>query len=70
MADIHGSIHILDKDFESVQSWLAHVGGRVTHMIEKQRVLVTLGVSAFLISHLFEDELYISRKRIASEHPS
>ncbi|KAG7448346.1 uncharacterized protein BT62DRAFT_947390 [Guyanagaster necrorhizus] len=43
VADIHGSIHILNRDFESVKSWVAHVGGRVTHMVERKRILVTLG---------------------------
>jgi vacuolar protein sorting-associated protein 11 len=43
VADTHGSIHVLDKDFEPVRSWVAHVGGRVTHMIERKGVLVTLG---------------------------
>lgn len=44
VADIYGSIHLLDKDFESISSWVAHVGGRVTHMVEKKGILVTLGV--------------------------
>ncbi|RDB23063.1 Vacuolar protein sorting-associated protein 11 [Hypsizygus marmoreus] len=43
VADIHGSVHILNKDFESIASWVAHVGGRVTHMVERKGVLVTLG---------------------------
>ncbi|KZT23981.1 hypothetical protein NEOLEDRAFT_509554 [Neolentinus lepideus HHB14362 ss-1] len=43
VADIHGSIHLLDKDFETVTSWLAHVGGRVTHMAEQRGILITLG---------------------------
>ncbi|KAF9073561.1 hypothetical protein BDP27DRAFT_1260105 [Rhodocollybia butyracea] len=43
VADIHGSIHILNKDFESISSWIAHTGGRVTHMVEKKGILVTLG---------------------------
>ncbi|KAJ3878139.1 hypothetical protein F5051DRAFT_439919 [Lentinula edodes] len=43
VADIYGSIHLLDKDFESISSWVAHVGGRVTHMVEKKGILVTLG---------------------------
>ncbi|EDR06605.1 uncharacterized protein LACBIDRAFT_251110, partial [Laccaria bicolor S238N-H82] len=41
--DIHGSIHLLNRDFESTNSWVAHVSGRVTHMVERQGVLVTLG---------------------------
>lgn len=44
VADIHGSIHLLNRDFESINSWIAHVGGRVTHMVERKGVLVTLGV--------------------------
>ncbi len=47
VADIHGSIHVLNRDFESVNSWVAHVGGRVTHMVERKRILVTLGVRSF-----------------------
>ncbi|KIK69043.1 hypothetical protein GYMLUDRAFT_35082 [Collybiopsis luxurians FD-317 M1] len=43
VADIHGSIHLLNKDFESISSWVAHTGGRVTHMVEKKGILVTLG---------------------------
>ncbi|KAJ4493796.1 hypothetical protein C8J55DRAFT_499827 [Lentinula edodes] len=43
VADIYGSIHLLNKDFESISSWVAHVGGRVTHMVEKKGILVTLG---------------------------
>ena len=44
VADIHGSIHLLNRDFESINSWIAHVGGRITHMIERRGILVTLGV--------------------------
>ncbi|TFK36435.1 hypothetical protein BDQ12DRAFT_686883 [Crucibulum laeve] len=43
VADIHGSVHLLNRDFESINSWIAHVGGRVTHMVERLGVLVTLG---------------------------
>lgn len=43
VADIHGSIHILNQSFVSVASWVAHVGGRVTYMIERQGMLVTIG---------------------------
>ncbi|KAJ7583306.1 hypothetical protein C8J56DRAFT_830557 [Mycena floridula] len=43
VADIHGSLHLLNKDFESIQSWIGHVGGRVTHIVEHQGILVTLG---------------------------
>lgn len=42
-ADIHGSIHILNKEFVSTTSWVAHVGGRVMHMAERKGVLVTIG---------------------------
>lgn len=48
LADIYGNLHILNKDFESVRSWVAHVGGRVTHMVDRKGVLVTIGVSLFL----------------------
>ncbi|EGN95815.1 hypothetical protein SERLA73DRAFT_95423 [Serpula lacrymans var. lacrymans S7.3] len=40
---MHGSIHMVNKDFVSTTSWIAHVGGRVTHMVERQGILVTLG---------------------------
>ncbi|KAI3602873.1 vacuolar membrane protein [Moniliophthora roreri] len=43
VADIHGSVHLLNRDFESISSWVAHVGGRVTHMVERKGILVTLG---------------------------
>ncbi|KAF9262183.1 hypothetical protein L218DRAFT_980660 [Marasmius fiardii PR-910] len=43
VADIHGSIHLLNQDFESISSWIGHVGGRVTHMVERKGILVTLG---------------------------
>ncbi|KAF6763702.1 vacuolar membrane protein [Ephemerocybe angulata] len=43
VADIHGSIHLLNREFESASSWVAHVGGRVTHMVERKGILVTLG---------------------------
>ncbi|KAF5378286.1 hypothetical protein D9615_008715 [Tricholomella constricta] len=43
VADIHGSVHILNPDFESISSWVAHVGGRVTHMVERKGILATLG---------------------------
>jgi vacuolar protein sorting-associated protein 11 len=50
VADIHGSIHILNHAFESTQNWQAHVNGRVTHMIEHKAILVTLGVSDIIYS--------------------
>ncbi|KAL4080725.1 hypothetical protein J3A83DRAFT_4423637 [Scleroderma citrinum] len=43
VADVHGSIHILNQSFVSVASWVAHLGGRVTHMIERKGTLVTIG---------------------------
>ncbi|KAI0271206.1 hypothetical protein BGY98DRAFT_1126715 [Russula aff. rugulosa BPL654] len=43
VADIHGSVHVLNKEFEPISSWVAHVGGRVTHMVERRGYLVTLG---------------------------
>lgn len=43
VADIHGSVHLLNRDFEPVSSWVAHVAGRVTHMVERKDILVTLG---------------------------
>ncbi|EIN07034.1 hypothetical protein PUNSTDRAFT_114539 [Punctularia strigosozonata HHB-11173 SS5] len=43
LADIHGSVHILNDDFESTQSWVAHIGGRITHMVGRRQILVTLG---------------------------
>ncbi|THH06272.1 hypothetical protein EW145_g4204 [Phellinidium pouzarii] len=43
LADIYGSIHVLNKDFESAKSWVAHTGGRVTHMVDGKGVLVTIG---------------------------
>ncbi|KAF8575784.1 hypothetical protein K439DRAFT_1397850 [Ramaria rubella] len=43
VADIHGSIHLLTRNFEPTRSWIAHVGGRVTHMNARKGILVTLG---------------------------
>ncbi|KAG2053182.1 hypothetical protein BDR06DRAFT_956758 [Suillus hirtellus] len=43
VADIHGSIHTLNKEFVSTMSWVAHVGGQVMHMTERNGVLVTIG---------------------------
>ncbi|KAM6500061.1 vacuolar membrane protein [Amanita muscaria] len=44
VADVHGSIHMLNRDFQSVTSWVAHPSeGRVTHMAEQNGVLVTIG---------------------------
>lgn len=62
VADIHGSVHLLNRDFEPVSSWIAHVDGRVTHMVERKDVLVTLGVGAlFYCWHVINWVLY--RKR-------
>lgn len=44
VADIHGSVFLLTHDFEVSKSWVAHTGGRVTHMAERKGILVTLGV--------------------------
>ncbi|KAJ6604245.1 hypothetical protein DFH09DRAFT_1122065 [Mycena vulgaris] len=43
VADIYGTIHILNRDFEAQRSWIAYQGGRVTHMAERRGVLVTVG---------------------------
>ncbi|KAJ7462780.1 hypothetical protein B0H11DRAFT_1815908 [Mycena galericulata] len=43
VADIYGTIHILNREFESQRSWLAYDGGRVTHMVERRGILVTVG---------------------------
>ncbi|KAF8343340.1 vacuolar membrane protein [Amanita rubescens] len=43
VADTHGSIHLLNKDFEPITSWVAHVQGRVTHMAEQNGILVSIG---------------------------
>ncbi|GBE90218.1 hypothetical protein SCP_1900670 [Sparassis crispa] len=43
VADIHGSVYQLNRDFETTRSWLAHTGGRVTHMAERKSILITLG---------------------------
>ncbi|KAG6889861.1 hypothetical protein C0992_003757 [Termitomyces sp. T32_za158] len=54
VADIHGSMHILDRNFESLASWVAHVGGRVTHMVERKGVLITLGEEDVIRSPLLK----------------
>ncbi|KAK7064568.1 E3 ubiquitin-protein ligase PEP5 [Favolaschia claudopus] len=43
VADIYGTVHILNREFEIQRSWVAYEGGRVTHMAERRGVLVTLG---------------------------
>ena len=52
IADMYGSVHILNKEFEPISSWVAHVGGRVTHMVERRGYLVTLGVRVLLLLSL------------------
>ena len=44
VADVNGRIYILDKSFEPIRTWAVHAAGRVTHMVEKKGILVTLGV--------------------------
>ena len=46
-------MHVINEEFEPVSSWVAHVGGRVTHMVERRRYLVTLGVRVLLPSTVF-----------------
>ncbi|THH26500.1 hypothetical protein EUX98_g7688 [Antrodiella citrinella] len=43
VADIHGSIFLLNREYEVEKSWIAHSGGRVTHMVERKKILITLG---------------------------
>ncbi|TFY60015.1 hypothetical protein EVJ58_g5412 [Rhodofomes roseus] len=43
VADIHGSIYSLNRDFEITNSWIVHTNGRVTHMVERKGILITLG---------------------------
>ncbi|KAG8932101.1 hypothetical protein FRC02_001657 [Tulasnella sp. 418] len=43
VADIHGTVHLLGQDFVPIRSWVAHDAGRVTHMVERGGILVTLG---------------------------
>jgi vacuolar protein sorting-associated protein 11 len=49
VADIHGSVYQLNEDFETTKAWIAHSNGRVTHMLERNSLLVTLGVSLLLL---------------------
>ena len=44
MADIYGSVYQLNEDFETTKAWIAHSNGRVTHMLERNGLLVALGV--------------------------
>ncbi|KAJ3524875.1 hypothetical protein NM688_g8487 [Phlebia brevispora] len=41
VADIHGSMYLLNNDFETTKSWIAHAGGRVTHMVERNVERIT-----------------------------
>ena len=50
VADIHGSLYLLNNDFETVKSWIAHTSGRVTHMVEQNGILITLGVRMFMLA--------------------
>jgi hypothetical protein len=43
-ADVNGNIQLLGPDFEPTAAWVAHQGGRVTHMAERDGVLFTMGV--------------------------
>ncbi|KAF9651477.1 hypothetical protein BDM02DRAFT_3154289 [Thelephora ganbajun] len=43
VADVNGQVYILDKYFETIRTWVVHVSGRVTHMVERKGILVTLG---------------------------
>jgi hypothetical protein len=47
LADIHGTVHLLGKDFEAEQSWTAHASGRVMHMVARKGILVTVGVRLY-----------------------
>lgn len=46
LADIHGHVHVLNKSFNVIRSWQAHINGRVTHMVARNGILITLGVSS------------------------
>jgi hypothetical protein len=47
VADLHGYVHVLSPEFETVRSFVAHEEGRVTHMRYTgiKGIVVTLGVS-------------------------
>jgi hypothetical protein len=74
VADMHGSVHMLNNEFEPVSSWVAHVGGRVTHMVERREYLVTLGVRLLLPSStrnsLDNVDVETVGRRRGSESPS
>ncbi|KZO93812.1 hypothetical protein CALVIDRAFT_539718 [Calocera viscosa TUFC12733] len=46
VADVHGLIHVIDRKFERARGWAAFDAGRVTHMLERRGILVTLGEEA------------------------
>jgi vacuolar protein sorting-associated protein 11 len=54
VADIHGSVHLLNQAFVSVTSWIAHVGGRVTHMVEEMGILVSTRVRGHVSHNSFQ----------------
>ncbi|KAF8839390.1 hypothetical protein BDN67DRAFT_990923 [Paxillus ammoniavirescens] len=43
VADIHGSVHCLNQALVSMASWIAYIGERVTHMVERKGILITIG---------------------------
>ncbi|KAF7367248.1 E3 ubiquitin-protein ligase PEP5 [Mycena sanguinolenta] len=43
VADIYGTVHIVNREFEAQRTWVAYEGGRVTHMAERRGILVTVG---------------------------
>ncbi|KAJ7693653.1 hypothetical protein B0H17DRAFT_1059396 [Mycena rosella] len=54
VADIYGTIHILNRDFEAQRTWIAYEGGRVTHMAERRGVLVTVGEDESARAHVLK----------------
>ena len=34
--------------------WIAHVGGRVTHMVEEMGILISIGVCGHVPQHSFQ----------------
>jgi hypothetical protein len=46
VADVHGYVHVLSPEFETIRSFTAHEEGRVTHMryTGVKGIVVTLGV--------------------------
>ncbi|KAJ7630509.1 hypothetical protein FB45DRAFT_1150875 [Roridomyces roridus] len=43
VADIYGTVHLVNRDFQAQRSWIAYEGGRVSHMVERRGILVTVG---------------------------